>query len=59
MSRAKRYQLRPSDFGPGLAVFDNEAARIADDGGLTVVINRCPKIERLRPCCKPRLNLKI
>lgn len=31
-----------------LGVHDDEAARIAEAGGLTVVMDRCPKIELLR-----------
>lgn len=42
-----------------IGVFDKEAARIAEDGGLQVVMNRCPKIELFRPFWKPKLNLKI
>ena len=36
-----------------------EAARIAEDAGMKVVMNRCPKIELFRPFWKPKLNLKI
>ena len=32
---------------------------IAEDAGLKVVMNRCPKIELFRPFWKPRLDLKI
>ena len=42
-----------------IGVFDKEAARIAEDGGLKVVMNRCPKIELFRPFWKPRLNQRI
>ena len=36
-----------------------EAAKIAEDSGMKVVMNRCPKIELFRPFWKPKLNLKI
>jgi len=36
-----------------------EAARIAEDAGMKVVMDRCPKIELFRPFWKPRLDLKI
>lgn len=42
-----------------LGVRDDEAARIAEDAGLKVVMNRCPKIELFRPFWKPKLHLGI
>ncbi|MGI9522428.1 MAG: CoA-binding protein [Hyphomicrobiaceae bacterium] len=42
-----------------IGVFDTEAARIAEEGGLQVVMDRCPKIELFRPFWKPKLNMKI
>ena len=42
-----------------IGVFDYEAARLAENAGLKVVMNRCPKIELFRPFWKPRLDLKI
>jgi predicted CoA-binding protein len=42
-----------------IGVVDHEAARLAEDAGLRVVMNRCPKIELFRPFWKPRLDLKI
>ena len=42
-----------------IGVYDDEAARIAENAGLKVVMNRCPKIELFRPFWKPRLDLKI
>jgi predicted CoA-binding protein len=42
-----------------IGVVDQEAARLAEDAGLKVVMNRCPKIELFRPFWKPRLDLKI
>ncbi len=40
-------------------VYDDKAAKLAEDAGLKVVMNRCPKIELFRPFWKPRLDLKI
>lgn len=42
-----------------IGVYDDHAARLAQDAGLKVVMNRCPKIELFRPFWKPRLDLKI
>ena len=42
-----------------IGVIDHEAARLAEDAGLKVVMDRCPKIELFRPFWKPRLDLKI
>ena len=42
-----------------IGVKNDEAARLAEDAGLKVVMNRCPKIELFRPFWKPRLDLKI
>jgi predicted CoA-binding protein len=42
-----------------VGVFDEDAARIAEDAGLKVVMNRCPKIELFRPFWKPKLHLAI
>tara|TARA_B100001564_G_C20250890_1_gene494815 strand:- start:72 stop:521 length:450 start_codon:yes stop_codon:yes gene_type:complete len=42
-----------------IGVIDNEAARLAEEAGLKVVMNRCPKIELFRPFWKPRLELSI
>ncbi len=42
-----------------LGVRNDEAARIAEDAGLKVVMNRCPKIELFRPFWKPKLHLGI
>ncbi|MGB7271063.1 MAG: CoA-binding protein, partial [Albidovulum sp.] len=39
-------------------VYDDKAAKLAEDAGLQVVMNRCPKIELFRPFWKPRLDLK-
>ena len=42
-----------------IGVINHEAAKLAEDAGLQVVMNRCPKIELFRPFWKPRLDLKI
>ena len=42
-----------------IGVKNAEAARIAEAGGMKVVMDRCPKIELFRPFWKPRLDLKI
>jgi uncharacterized protein len=42
-----------------IGVKNDTAARIAEDAGLKVVMNRCPKIELFRPFWKPRLNQAI
>ena len=42
-----------------IGVRDDAAARLAEDAGLKVVMNRCPKIELFRPFWKPKLNLGL
>ncbi len=42
-----------------IGVYNERAARIAEDGGMKVVMNRCPKIELFRPFWKPKLHLGI
>ncbi len=42
-----------------IGVYDDKAARLAEDAGLKVVMNRCPKIELFRPFWKPRLDLEL
>jgi len=42
-----------------IGVYDDHAARLAEEAGLKVVMNRCPKIELFRPFWKPRLDLPI
>ncbi len=42
-----------------IGVVDHDAAKLAEDAGLKVVMNRCPKIELFRPFWKPKLHLEI
>jgi len=42
-----------------IGVINHEAALLAEEAGLKVVMNRCPKIELFRPFWKPRLDLEI
>lgn len=42
-----------------IGVYSEEAAKLAEDAGLRVVMDRCPKIELFRPFWKPKLNQKI
>ena len=42
-----------------IGVHNDEAARLAEDAGMQVVMDRCPKIELFRPFWKPRLDLTI
>ena len=42
-----------------IGVRNDEAARVAENAGIKVVMNRCPKIELFRLFWKPRLDLKI
>lgn len=42
-----------------IGVYDEKAAKLAEDAGLQVVMNRCVKIELFRPFWKPRLNQQI
>lgn len=42
-----------------IGVYDDRAAKLAEEAGLKVVMNRCPKIELFRPFWKPRLDLAI
>ena len=42
-----------------IGVINYDAARLAEEAGLKVVMNRCPKIELFRPFWKPKLDQKI
>lgn len=42
-----------------IGVYDDKAAKLAEEAGLQVVMDRCPKIELFRPFWKPRLDLAI
>ena len=42
-----------------IGVYHEEAARMAEEADLRVVMNRCPKIELFRPFWKPKLNQAI
>lgn len=42
-----------------IGVYDDAAAALAEEAGLRVVMDRCPKIELFRPFWKPRLDLEL
>lgn len=42
-----------------IGVYHEDAAKLAEDAGLRVVMDRCPKIELFRPFWKPKLNQSI
>jgi len=42
-----------------IGVIDHDAAKMAEEAGLKVVMDRCPKIELFRPFWKPKLHLGI
>ena len=42
-----------------IGVINHDAARVAEEAGIKVVMNRCPKIELFRPFWKPRLDPEI
>ena len=42
-----------------IGVRNDDAARLAEEAGMKVVMNRCPKIELFRPFWKPKLHLGI
>lgn len=42
-----------------IGVYSEDAAELAENAGLRVVMDRCPKIELFRPFWKPKLNMDI
>ena len=42
-----------------IGVVDHDAAKLAEENGMQVVMDRCPKIELFRPFWKPKLHLSI
>jgi predicted CoA-binding protein len=42
-----------------IGVVDHDAALLAEEAGMQVVMDRCPKIELFRPFWKPKLHLTI
>ena len=42
-----------------IGVVDHEAALLAEDAGMQVVMDKCAKIELFRPFWKPKLHLTI
>lgn len=42
-----------------IGVYCEEAAKLAEDAGMRVVMDRCPKIELFRPFWKPKLGQSI
>jgi predicted CoA-binding protein len=42
-----------------IGVVDHDAAALAEEAGMQVVMDRCPKIELFRPFWKPKLHLAI
>ena len=42
-----------------IGVVDHEAAQLAEEAGMQVVMDKCPKIELFRPFWKPKLHLTI
>lgn len=42
-----------------IGVMDHAAAQLAEEAGMQVVMDKCPKIELFRPFWKPKLHLTI
>jgi predicted CoA-binding protein len=42
-----------------IGVVDHTAAQLAEEAGMQVVMDKCPKIELFRPFWKPKLHLTI
>lgn len=42
-----------------IGVFDEGAAKLCEDAGMRVVMDRCPKIELFRPFWKPKLGMTL
>ena len=42
-----------------IGVVDHVAAQMAEEAGMQVIMDRCPKIELFRPFWKPKLHLTI
>ena len=42
-----------------IGVVDHVAAQLAEEAGMQVVMDKCPKIELFRPFWKPKLHLTI